>query len=202
MLSVFIASPTERRAATRADTEVNFGFWLYLMSDVILFSMLFIVYIDLSSRTAGGPTGAELFHLREVFIETMALLFSSLTFGLAILGLQKGNRRQVIGWMIVTFILGACFIGLELSEFAGMMEEGASYTRSGFLSGFFILVGTHGTHVAIGLIWIAVMIGQVVIKGLTVPVASRLARLSLFWHFLDLVWIAVFSTVYLAGVTA
>lgn len=188
------------RAATSADTAVNFGFWVYLMSDVIIFAMLFIGYINLSTHTAGGPTGKDLFELREVFIETMALLVSSFTFGLATLALQRGESRRIMLWLAVTFALGACFIGLEIHEFVGLINEGASFTRSAFLSAFFALVGTHGTHVAFGLIWIAVMIGQVATKGLTAPVASRLTRLSLFWHFLDLIWIAVFSTVYIAGV--
>lgn len=185
------------KTAIRADTEVNFGFWIYLMSDVIIFAMLFVSYINLSDRTAGGPTGAELFHLREVFVQTMALLCSSLTFGLAMLALHAGDKTRVIRWLAVTFVLGACFIGLELNEFATLIEEGASFTRSGSMSGFFALVATHGGHVAVGLIWILVMMGQVASKGLTAPVASRMARLSLFWHFLDLVWICVFSTVYL-----
>lgn len=188
------------RAAASADTAVNFGFWVYLMSDVIIFAMLFIGYINLSTHTAGGPTGKDLFELREVFIETMALLVSSFTFGLATLALQRGESRRIMLWLAVTFALGACFIGLEIHEFVGLINEGASFTRSAFLSAFFALVGTHGTHVAFGLIWIAVMIGQVATKGLTAPVASRLTRLSLFWHFLDLIWIAVFSTVYIAGV--
>jgi cytochrome o ubiquinol oxidase subunit 3 len=185
------------KTAVRADTEVNFGFWIYLMSDVIIFAMLFVAYINLSDRTAGGPSGAELFHLREVFFETMALLFSSLTFGLAMLALHAGKRNAVIGWLAVTFVLGACFIGLELHEFMTLIEEGASFTRSGSMSGFFALVATHGGHVTVGLIWIVVMMSQLATKGLTAPVASRMARLSLFWHFLDLVWICVFSTVYL-----
>lgn len=196
-----MASPhADIRAATSADTAVNFGFWVYLMSDVIIFAMLFIAYIDLSTHYAGGPTGKDLFELREVFIETMALLISSFTFGLATLALQRGQTRRIIGWLAVTFVFGACFIGLEIHEFISLINEGASFARSAFLSAFFALVGTHGAHVTFGLIWIAVMIGQVAVKGVTAPVASRLTRLSLFWHFLDLIWIAVFSTVYLAGV--
>jgi cytochrome o ubiquinol oxidase subunit 3 len=188
------------RAAARADTEVNFGFWVYLMSDVIIFSMLFLVYVDLSQRYAGGPTAADVFELRGVFLETMALLFSSLTFGLGMVSLHQGRRAHVMGWLAATFVLGAFFLGHELSEFAHLIHEGASFTRSGFLSAFFGLVGTHGAHVFFGLIWVAVMIVQIQLRGLTPQVASRLARLSLFWHFLDLVWICVFSTVYLPGV--
>jgi len=186
--------------ASRADTEVNFGFWIYLMSDVILFSMLFVAYLDLSWRTAGGPTSSELFELPLVFAETMALLISSLTFGLAMVAMHAGNRQRVMMWLGVTFGLGLCFISMELYEFNHLVVEGAGPQRSAFLSAFFALVGTHGLHVTAGLIWIAVMIGQIATKGLNAHVVSRMARLSLFWHFLDLVWIAVFSTVYLAGV--
>lgn len=188
------------RAAARADTEVNFGFWIYLMSDVIIFSMLFLVYVDLSQRYAGGPTAADVFELRGVFLETMALLLSSLTFGMAMVNLHQGQKERVVIWLGVTFVLGAFFLGHELSEFAHLIHEGASFTRSGFLSAFFGLVGTHGAHVFFGLVWIVVMVVQIKLRGLTPPVASRLARLSLFWHFLDLVWICVFSTVYLPGV--
>ncbi len=187
--------------AARADSEVNFGFWIYLMSDVILFSMLFVAYIDLSWRTAGGPTASEIFELPLVFAETMALLISSLTFGLAMVAMHAGNRQRVMMWLGVTFALGLCFISMELYEFAHLVADGAGPQRSAFLSAFFSLVGTHGLHVTAGLIWIAVMIGQIATKGLNAHVVSRMARLSLFWHFLDLVWIAVFSTVYLAGVT-
>lgn len=187
------------RSEARHDTIVNFGFWIYLMSDVIIFSMLFVGFLDLSTHYAKGPTGRELFDLPEVFLETMALLVSSLTYGLAMIALRRGSRQWVLGWLVITFVLGACFIGLELHEFLNLAFEGHGPQRSAFLSAFFTLVGTHGTHVTFGLIWIATMIGQVTYKGLTPAVASRLTRLSLFWHFLDIVWIAVFSTVYLGG---
>jgi len=186
--------------AGRADSEVNFGFWIYLMSDVILFSMLFVAYIDLSWRTAGGPVASEIFELPLVFAETMALLISSLTFGLAMVAMHQRNRQRVMMWLGVTFVLGLSFISMELYEFTHLVADGAGPQRSAFLSAFFSLVGTHGLHVTAGLIWIAVMIGQIATKGLNAHVVSRMARLSLFWHFLDLVWIAVFSTVYLAGV--
>ncbi|GAB3671401.1 cytochrome o ubiquinol oxidase subunit III [Salinisphaera aquimarina] len=195
-----IKHDAEISSASRADTEVNFGFWIYLMSDVILFSMLFVAYIDLSDRTAGGPIAAEIFELPLVFAETMALLISSLTFGLAMLAMHAGNRQRVMMWLGVTFVLGLSFISMELYEFTHLIADGAGPQRSAFLSAFFSLVGTHGLHVTAGLIWIAVMAGQVATKGLNAHVVSRMARLSLFWHFLDLVWIAVFSTVYLAGV--
>ncbi|HET7314765.1 MAG TPA: cytochrome o ubiquinol oxidase subunit III [Salinisphaera sp.] len=189
----------EIQAEASQGTVVNFGFWIYLMSDVIIFSMLFAGFVVLSTSYAGGPTGRELFELPGVFLETLALLFSSLTYGLVMISLRQGNKRRVQGWLLVTFLLGACFIGLELHEFLSLALEGHGPQRSGFLSAFFTLVGTHGTHVTFGLLWILVMVGQVAYKGLTPAVASRLTRLSLFWHFLDIVWIAVFSTVYLGG---
>lgn len=189
----------ELRAGTHPDRPEIYGFWLYLMSDVIIFSMLFAGFVDLSMNYAQGPTGADLFELPDVFLETMALLISSLTYGLAMISLRKGDRSWVLGWLAITFVFGACFIGLEVNEFIALVGEGAGPDRSGFLSAFFALVGTHGTHVTFGLIWILVMMGQVAFKGLTGPVASRLARLSLFWHFLDIVWICVFSTVYLGA---
>ena len=130
----------------------------------------------------------------------MALLFSSITFGMAMLSMHARRKSQVLLWLLITFVFGALFVGLEVHEFLGLVAEGAGPWSSAFLSAFFTLVGTHGTHVTFGLIWIAVMIGQVATKGVTAPVASRLMRLALFWHFLDIVWIAVFSTVYLSGV--
>lgn len=187
------------RAEASQGTIVNFGFWIYLMSDVIIFSMLFAAFVDLSTHYANGPTGRDLFELPEVFLETAALLFSSLTYGMAMIALRQGKKLSVQAWLLVTFLLGACFIGLELHEFFGLVAEGYGPQRSAFLSAFFTLVGTHGTHVTFGLLWIMVMVGQIAYKGLTPAVASRLTRLSLFWHFLDIVWIAVFSTVYLGG---
>lgn len=199
-MSANVASQAAVLAETRADTRVNFGFWIYLMSDVIIFSMLFMAYLDLSTHFAGGPTGHEMLHLHEVFIETMALLFSSITYGFAVISLQRGNKNGVMAWLAVTFVLGACFIGLELHEFVNLVHEGASFTRSAYWSAFFSLVGTHGTHVSFGLLWILVMIVQLAVKGINPQVASRLMRLSMFWHFLDVVWIGVFSTVYLPQV--
>lgn len=181
------------------NTIVNFGFWIYLMSDVIIFSILFATFLVLSRNYASGPSGKELFELPGVFTETMALLVSSLTYGMAMISLRKGDQQWVMRWLLITFLFGATFIGLEVHEFVGLVGDGAGPQRSAFLSAFFTLVGTHGTHVTFGLIWIAVMAGQVAFKGLTPAVASRLTRLSLFWHFLDIVWIVVFSTVYLGG---
>lgn len=177
-----------------------FGFWLYIMTDCILFGSLFATFAVLSHSYAGGPGGKELFHLPYVFGETMFLLFSSLTYGMAMLSMQNNQAKAVMLWLSLTFLLGLGFIGMEINEFSHLIMEGNGPDRSGFLSAFFGLVGTHGTHVTFGLIWIATMIAQVGTKGLTTKVRSRLVRLSLFWHFLDIVWIGVFTVVYLLGV--
>ena len=169
------------------------------MSDCILFAGLFATYAVLRNAVAGGPTGAELFHLPYVFTETLCLLVSSVTYGMVMLALNAQNRRAVLGWLVITAVLGACFIGMELREFSHMIGEGAGPDRSAFLSSFFTLVGTHGLHVSAGLIWMLVMMIQVVRTGLNATTASRLVCLSLFWHFLDIVWIGVFSIVYLMG---
>lgn len=180
--------------------EKSFGFWLFLLSDAIIFALLFATYVVLSGNTAGGPGGKELFDLTRVFAETMLLLASSATFGFATLAVMSGDRKGVLGWLALTFLLGLGFLFLEIGEFRGMIAAGAGPDRSGFLSAFFTLVGTHGLHVSAGLICIVVMGAQVMIKGLTEPVASRLYRLGLFWHLLDIVWICIFSVVYLPGV--
>lgn len=179
--------------------EKEFGFWLYLMSDAAIFALLFATYMVMVGNTAGGPTGKELFSLERAAGETALLLFSSTAFGFAAVALSAGERSRVLMWLLVTFALGSGFIFLEVGEFCGMIQQGAGPERSGFLSAFFTLVGTHGLHVSIGLLWIAVMIGQILFKGLTAPVASRLMRLGLFWHFLDIIWVVIFSVVYLPG---
>lgn len=174
-----------------------FGFWLYLMSDLVLFAAIFATYAVLAHNYAGGPTGRELFDLPMVFTETLLLLVSSATFGLVMINMHQGKRAWVLGWMAVTFLLGLGFVVMEIHEFRSLILEGNGPNRSAFLSSFFTLVGTHGVHVASGLIWMAVMIIQVIVKGFTLPVQSRLMRLSMFWHFLDIVWVAVFTIVYL-----
>jgi cytochrome o ubiquinol oxidase subunit 3 len=177
-----------------------FGFWIYLMSDLILFAALFATFAVLSAAYAGGPTGKDLFDLTYTFGETMFLLFSSAMCGLAMLAVHKGRKNLVLGGFALTFLLGLGFIFMEINEFYSMAAAGAGPERSAFLSAFFTLVGTHGTHVSFGLLWMAVMMGQVVSKGLTTPVRSRLMRLSMFWHFLDIVWIGIFTFVYLMEV--
>jgi cytochrome o ubiquinol oxidase subunit III len=180
--------------------EKAFGFWVYLMTDAVIFALLFATFIVLSRGTAGGPTGKDLFSLPHTFGETMLLLVSSTTFGFATLSIIAGKRGAALLWLVVTALLGLGFVAMEIQEFSGMIGLGAGPDRSGFLSAFFTLVGTHGVHVSLGIISILVMIGQLVFKGLTVPVSSRLLRLALFWHFLDIVWIGIFSIVYLPGV--
>jgi cytochrome o ubiquinol oxidase subunit 3 len=175
------------------------GFWLYLMSDAVIFALLFMTYGVMVGNTAGGPSGKELFSLSNAALETALLLISSTTFGFASLSARGGDRSAVLGWLAVTFLLGAGFIFLEIREFLGMIGAGAGPDRSGFLSAFFTLVGTHGTHVSFGLVWILILAAQVATKGLSLPVTSRLHRLGLFWHFLDIAWVGIFSVVYLPG---
>lgn len=175
------------------------GFWIYLMTDALIFALLFATYAVMVGNTAGGPNGRALFDLNNVAIETALLLLSSITFGFASLSAAARARGAALGWLAVTFVLGAAFVVLEIREFTGMIAVGAGPQRSGFLSAFFTLVGTHGLHVTMGLVWIVILSAQVAIKGLTVAVGSRLHRLALFWHFLDIAWIGIFSVVYLPG---
>ena len=195
------AGPAAETGAPEVDVyeEKAFGFWLYLMSDAVIFALLFATYVVMAPNHAGGPTGKTLFNLSRTFAETMLLLCSSITFGFATVAVRLGRPPQVLGWPGGTFVLGAGFVALEISEFTGMYEQGAGPQRSGFLSAFFTLVGTHGLHVSNGLIWILILAIQLLAKGLSEPVASRLFRLGLFWHFLDIVWIGIFSIVYLPG---
>jgi cytochrome o ubiquinol oxidase subunit 3 len=184
-------------ASTR--TVVAYGFWIFLLSDFILFAGLFATHAVLSDQTAGGPTGAELFNLRNVFIETMCLLFSSYTCGLGALSAERRQPARFLIFAALTFVLGAAFLVIESTEFAGMVSKGAGPTRSAFLSAFFTLVGTHGVHVTGGLLWLIYMAAQVVAKGLRPHVLRRLLCWSLFWHALDIVWVGVFTLVYLMG---
>jgi len=186
----------------QADTVAmqTFGFWLYLMSDLIIFATLFATFAVLGRNYAGGPTGKDLFHLPYTLGETLFLLCSSVTYGLVMLAVHDGMKKRVLMGLAVAFLLGLGFIFMEINEFHSMIAAGHGPDRSAFLSSFFTLVGTHGTHVTFGLIWMVVMMGQVAVKGLTSPVQSRLVRLGLFWHFLDIIWIGIFSIVYLMGV--
>ena len=189
----------DRRELEAFDQRV-FGFWLYLMRDAILFALLFMTYVVMVDSTAGGPGGRELFDPSRAFAETMLLLFSSLTFGFASLAARARQQAGVLGWLFATFVLGLAFLIMELGEFREMVSAGAGPGRSGFLSAFFTLVGAHGLHVGFGLFFIAIMGVQIAVRGLTAPASSRLFRLGLFWHLLDIVWIGIFSVVYLPGV--
>ncbi|WP_280538798.1 cytochrome o ubiquinol oxidase subunit III [Chromohalobacter sp. 11-W] len=177
-----------------------FGFWVYLMSDLVIFGSLFATYAVLMKGTAGGPSGADIFELPLILVSTFLLLFSSFTYGMAVLAMHADRVAQVKGWLVITFLLGAGFIGLEIYEFHHLIAEGFGPDRSAFLSSFFTLVGTHGLHVTFGLIWMLVMIVQLFTKGLNDKTRPRIMCLSLFWHFLDIVWICVFTFVYLMGV--
>lgn len=178
---------------------VPYGFWLFVLSDMVMFSALFAAYAVLSGNTAGGPGGAALFNLRNVFIETMCLLLSSYTCGLGALSAERRQMGLFLIFAALTFVLGATFLFIEGSEFAGMVAKGAGPSRSGFLSAFFTLVGTHGIHVTSGLIALVYLVAQVIVKGLHPAVLRRLLCWSLFWHALDIVWVGVFTLVYLMG---
>ena len=178
---------------------VAYGFWIFLLSDFVLFSGLFAAYAVLSDQTAGGPTGAELFNLRNVFIETMCLLFSSYTCGLGALSAERRQPGRFLIFAALSFVLGAAFLVIESTEFAAMVSKGAGPSRSAFLSAFFTLVGTHGVHVAGGLLALIYLAAQVIALGLRPAVLRRLLCWSLFWHALDIVWVGVFTLVYLMG---
>jgi cytochrome o ubiquinol oxidase subunit III len=178
---------------------VAYGFWIFILSDIVMFSGLFAAYAVLSGNTAGGPTGPELFNLRNVFIETMCLLLSSYTCGLGALSAEWRQAGRFLIFAALTFVLGAAFLFIEFSEFAGMVSKGAGPSRSAFLSAFFTLVGMHGTHVTIGLLWLIYVVAQVIAKGLRPAVLRRLLCFSLFWHALDIIWIGVMTLVYLIG---
>jgi cytochrome o ubiquinol oxidase subunit 3 len=173
------------------------GFWIYLMSDCLIFAVMFAMYGVLGSSYAGGPTPKELFDLPLVAVNTAMLLFSSITYGFAMLEAQRRRVTTTLIWLGVTGLFGLAFVGIELSEFAHMIHEGAGPWRSAFLSSFFALVGTHGLHVSFGIIWIVTMMAQVARRGIEPANHRRLACLSLFWHFLDVIWIGVFTFVYL-----
>lgn len=180
----------------------RFGFWIYIMTDCILFATLFATYAVLHNNTAGGPSAKQLFDLPFILIETLILLTSSFTAGLALLAAHKGNKKELIGWLTVTMALGAAFLGMEIYEFNHLIQNGHSWTTSAFLSSYFALLGTHGLHILIGLIWIGVLISKIKRSGLNNKTSESLAMLGVFWHFLDIVWIFIFSFVYLIGVSA
>lgn len=176
------------------------GFWIYLMTDLILFASLFATYIVLLHGTYGGPSGKDIFEMPFVLTETLILLTSSFVCGLTMIALRRANKKLVLIGLAITFALGVAFLGLELFEFTSLVNDGHSWQASAYLSAFFTLVGTHGAHIAVGLLWILVIAWQVFKRGFTKGVVRRLTLFSLFWHFLDLVWIFIFTIVYLMGV--
>ncbi len=184
---------------TEAREVKSVGFWVYLMTDCILFAALFATYAVLRNATNGGASGKELFELPYVLFETMVLLTSSFSAGLGILAARRRDKAGVLFWFAITFLLGLLFLGLEVSEFHKLIAEGNSFRNSGFLSAYFALVGTHGLHITFGLVWMGVMLWQVWKHGVTSKLSSGLGLLSLFWHFLDIVWIFIFTIVYLFG---
>ncbi len=183
-----------------ADDKTAFGFWVYLMTDCILFATLFATYAVLHNNTYGGPSSHDIFDMPFVLRETLVLLTSSFTCGLGMLALHRGNKTGLKVWFTITFLLGLTFLGMELNEFHHLATEGNSWRRSGFLSSYFTLVGTHGLHIATGLLWTIVLMIQVSRQGLTRGITRRLTLFSMFWHFLDIVWIFIFTIVYLMGV--
>jgi cytochrome o ubiquinol oxidase subunit III len=179
---------------------VGYGFWIFLLSDIVMFAALFAAYAVLVNATAGGPSGVELFSQANVAIETACLLVSSYTCGLMLLAVNSRRRGAFYLAAVVTFMLGAAFLALEIREFADMIARGATPQASAFLSAFFALVGCHGLHVTVGLVWLVVMMAQVAVKGFRASVGRRLLCFSLFWHALDIIWVALFTVVYLMGV--
>lgn len=191
----------DKGAKTHAKAGVDvFGFWVFLMSDAVIFALLFATYGVMLSSTAGGPTPAQEYRILPAFLETAILLTSSFTFGMASVAMKQGDGpRRLIGWLAVTLVLGIAFLGFELHDFMTMFGDGAMPSRSGYLSSFFALVPLHGLHVFAGCLWLMVMMVQVPIFGLDHRLRINLLRLGLFWHFLDIIWIAIFSVVYLQG---
>lgn len=182
------------------DDKTLFGFWTYIMTDCVLFAALFATYAVLHKSTAGGLAGMDLFQLPGVLAETLLLLTSSFTAGLAMIAVHKRLKGQTTFWFAVTFGLGVAFLVLELTEFRHLVHEGNDWARSAFLSSFFTLVGTHGLHITVGLTWMVALMAKLWQRGFTRPIVRRLTMLSYFWHFLDVVWIFIFTVVYLLGV--
>lgn len=192
--------PEAQMSATkRLEDRTLFGFWVYILTDCVLFSVLFAVYAALHNNTNGAPMGKDIFSLPYALTETVLLLTSSFTSGLAMLAARSKLKTQAITWLSITFVLGVSFLTMELSEFQKLVIDGYGWRQSGFLSSFFTLVSTHGLHITVGLLWIAVLIAHIVKRGLTISVLRKLALFTMFWHFLDVVWIFIFSVVYLMG---
>lgn len=190
---------TKHNLAAEKSSNSSLGFWLYLMTDMILFASLFATYIILHSGTAGGVSSKEIFDLEYVLVETFILLTSSLTVGLAFLQIKLGNKQLGSNFLIITIALGLAFVGLELNEFSELIRDGNGPNNSAFLSAYFTLVGTHGLHIAIGIIWAVVLFSYIHTKGLSDNLLRKFGLFAVFWHFLDLVWIFIFTIVYLLG---
>jgi cytochrome o ubiquinol oxidase subunit III len=193
--------PRSQRGPAPTRVTVTYGMWLFLLSDIVMFAAFFAAFVVLRDHTAGGPSGRDLFDRQSVLIETACLLFSSFSCALLGLGIEHRNRPVTYVAAAVTLVLGAAFMALELSEFTHMIGDGAGPGRSAFLSGFFALVGLHGIHVACGMLWLLVMLGQVATLGFAPKVVRRLLCFNLFWHALDIVWVGVFTVVYLGAFT-
>ncbi|HLG90860.1 MAG TPA: cytochrome o ubiquinol oxidase subunit III [Candidatus Saccharimonadales bacterium] len=182
------------------ESKTVFGFWVYLMTDAVLFASLFATFAVLRNNTFGGVSGQEIFSLPFVLAETLILLTSSFSVGLAWLAARQGNRQMVLTWLTITFLLGAAFLTLEIREFNHLYQEGNSWRRSAFLTSFFTLVGTHGAHITAGLVWMSTLLIRIYRGGLFKSSLKKITMLSLFWHFLDVVWIFIFTIVYLMGI--
>lgn len=194
MSQVVITSELEEKRSIK-----TLGFWVYIMTDCVLFATLFATFAVLRTATAGGPSGADIVNLPFVLGETLLLLTSSFTIGLGVLSAQRGQKKATLLWLTLTFLLGAGFLAMELHEFSGLLAEGFGWQRSAFLSSYFVLVGAHGLHIAVGLLWMAVVAFRLMQRNLKQTDVFRLSLLGLFWHFLDIIWIFIFSIVYLVG---
>ncbi len=188
-----------KKLEAEADDRVMFGFWIYLMTDLLMFAVLFACYAVLKDNTVGGETGRELFSLPLALTETLLLLTSSLTCGIAMLMARQGDKAKTLLWFGITFLLGLAFLSIELYEFAELIHEGHTLQSNAFLSSFFVLVGTHGLHITSGLLWMGITLVFLMKRGLTRSIVRKLSMLSLFWHFLDIVWIFIFTIVYLGA---
>jgi len=201
---MYLRQPAAEHAALSVVSKrviVGFGFWIFLLSDIVMFATFFATHAVLINETAGGPTGRDLFHLDVVALETAFLLLSSFACGLASIGARARRNDMYYGYMAVTFVLGAGFLFLEMREFAGMIAIGAGPQRSAFLSAFFTLVGCHGLHVTLGLLWLLTMMAQVYAKGYRDDIQRRVLCFALFWHTLDIIWVGIFTVVYLTGLS-
>lgn len=200
MSRAVLTTGDHERFERKAMSKGHIGFWIYLMSDMILFSALFATFIILRNATNGGVTGHDIFDLPYILVETVALLISSVTSGVAYLAARSHKMHLYFGMMLLTIALGLVFVIMELTEFHGLVVDGHSWTVSAFLSSYFTLVGTHGLHISVGLLWATTMVVVTFKRGLTTDMVRKIGLFSLFWHFLDLIWIFIFTIVYLMGV--